>query len=428
MGKRLLLADDSVTIQKVVEITFADKDYELDLASNGDEALQAAQKQRPDLILADVFMPGQDGYQLCERIKNMPDMAGIPVLLLAGTFEAFDEERAGQVGAAGWISKPFTSQALVDRVEQALAEATDQEQEWKTTPSKSPADSMMNAFEQAAATEFGSGRNDELTAEDTLGTPASPAAPETENTVPSDPFAAPQMQEESDSDFATGGPGEFSFEDLASADTPQESPQPSALQDDAQATKAPSESSFPASETPEPDAIDAHETPSMPADDFSFTPPEPEQPITPESAEESFSDPFAAAEQNKDGGFDGTEGELPSMDEFTTPEPETALEPEVDAVSQDVAPPADAGVIDLQENDIVAEGKYAATEPRVEERAAYLSDEELERIVERVAASVIERLATPIMEKVVWEVVPDLAEGMIREEMDRIRQHADTGN
>ncbi|MCA1797437.1 MAG: response regulator [Geobacteraceae bacterium] len=433
MGKRLLLADDSVTIQKVVEITFADKDYELDLASNGDEALQKAQNLRPDLILADVFMPGLDGYQLCEQIKNMSEMAAVPVLLLAGTFEPFDEERAGQVGAAGWISKPFASQALVDKVEQVLAEVAEQEQEWQTTPSKSPADSMLNAFEQASATAFGSGRSDELSAEDTRSAPVSGPASDGEKTAPADP----RHQEKGTSDFATGEREDFSFEDLASADaTPPEPAQEETHPD--------------ASVSPEPDLTPLDETPSIPADDFSFTPAEPEPAVKSAPADAPPADPFAEAEQSSDIPADekstsapqdfsfsvdidktDTEPELPDLDEFTAPAPEAEIPPLDTGVQQEAehaATSAGADVIELQEDDIVAEGKYAATPSRVEARAAYLSDEELERIVERVAGSVIERLATPLMEKVVWEVVPDLAESMIREEMQKIRQHADVSN
>jgi hypothetical protein len=362
----------------------------------------------------------------------MPDLAEIPLLLLAGTFEPFDEERARQVGAAGWISKPFTSQVLVDKVEQTLAEATEQEEQWQGTPSKSPADSMLNVFEQAAATEFGSGRSDELSAEDTRSASVSTPEPETEKTTPSDPFAAPQTQEESAPEFATGGREDFSFEDLASADTAQDSPQPPETNEEAQKTEVPSEPYAPDSATPEPDAIEAEETPSVPAADFSFTSAEPEPSTLSAPEDESFSDPFAAAEQDMDVFPADAEGELPSLDEFTAPasapgaddvpSQDAAQEPESNAYS------ADSRVIALQEDQIVAEGRYAATSSRVETRAAFLSDEELERIVERVAGSVIERLATPIMEKVVWEVVPDLAEGMIREEMEKIRQHADAGN
>ncbi|MBW6513000.1 MAG: response regulator [Desulfuromonadaceae bacterium] len=123
MGKKLLLADDSITIQKVVGITFAHEDYVLTIVDNGDDALQKAQADRPDLILADVYMPGKNGYELCSAIKQDPSLAGVPVLLLAGTFEPFDEGKAKACGADAWIPKPFESQALIDQVEALLSAA-----------------------------------------------------------------------------------------------------------------------------------------------------------------------------------------------------------------------------------------------------------------------------------------------------------------
>jgi len=123
MAKTLLLADDSVTIQKVVNISFASEDVTLVTVDNGDDAIRRALETRPDLILADVVMPGKNGYEVCEAVKAHPDLAHIPVLLLTGTFEAFDEERAARVGAAGHVAKPFEAQTLVDRVNRLLAEA-----------------------------------------------------------------------------------------------------------------------------------------------------------------------------------------------------------------------------------------------------------------------------------------------------------------
>ena len=106
MAKTLLLADDSVTIQKVVNISFASEDVTLVTVDNGDDAMERRQETRPDLILADVVMPGKNGYEVCEAIKANPDLAHIPVLLLTGTFEAFDEERARSARAqrATWPS------------------------------------------------------------------------------------------------------------------------------------------------------------------------------------------------------------------------------------------------------------------------------------------------------------------------------------
>ncbi|MEZ4483348.1 MAG: response regulator [Syntrophotaleaceae bacterium] len=121
MSKKVLLADDSVTIQKVVEIILADGDYDLLIADNGDAALNKAQTDRPDIVLADVYMPGMDGYQLCAAVKQDAALSGIPVLLLSGTFEAFDESKALAAGADGWIAKPFESQALLEQIDELLA-------------------------------------------------------------------------------------------------------------------------------------------------------------------------------------------------------------------------------------------------------------------------------------------------------------------
>jgi CheY-like chemotaxis protein len=89
---------------------------------NGDDAVIRAREAHPDLILADVVMPGKSGYEVCEAIKADPELRHIPVLLLSGTFEAFDEERAARAGAAGHVAKPFEAQSLVDQVNQLLAE------------------------------------------------------------------------------------------------------------------------------------------------------------------------------------------------------------------------------------------------------------------------------------------------------------------
>lgn len=123
MPKTLLLADDSVTIQKVVGITFANEDVELVTVDNGDDALPRARQVKPDLILADIGMPGLNGYELCAAIRRDPALSHIPVLLLTGTFETYDEQKAREVGASGHIAKPFEAQALVDRVFQLLSQA-----------------------------------------------------------------------------------------------------------------------------------------------------------------------------------------------------------------------------------------------------------------------------------------------------------------
>jgi CheY-like chemotaxis protein len=121
MPKKLLLADDSVTIQKVISITFASDDYELVVVGDGDAAIAKAKEVSPDIILADVAMPGKDGYEVCEAIKGDPALAKIPVMLLAGTFEPLNSDEAARVGADDSIVKPFESQELIDKVNALLA-------------------------------------------------------------------------------------------------------------------------------------------------------------------------------------------------------------------------------------------------------------------------------------------------------------------
>ena len=121
MEKKILVADDSLTIQKVVELTFTDSDYRLTCVSNGRLALEAVRNDPPDLILADVVMPEKNGYEICEEIKRNPATAGIPVVLLAGTFEPFDRDRAEQVRCDGIVSKPFDSHQLFLQVESLIA-------------------------------------------------------------------------------------------------------------------------------------------------------------------------------------------------------------------------------------------------------------------------------------------------------------------
>src|SRR4029450_3113581 len=123
MPKTLLLADDSVTIQKVVGISFANEDVRIVTVDNGDDAVVRAKEIRPDIVLADVVMPGKSGYDVCAALKSDPALAHIPVLLLTGTFETFDEDRAARVGADGHITKPFEAQALVELVNARLSKS-----------------------------------------------------------------------------------------------------------------------------------------------------------------------------------------------------------------------------------------------------------------------------------------------------------------
>ncbi|MDQ3797834.1 MAG: response regulator [Acidobacteriota bacterium] len=119
------MADDSVTIQKVVNLTFADEGIEVYAVSDGIEAVDRLMEISPDLVMADVNMPGINGYRVCERIKQHEKFRNTPVILLVGSFEPFDEQEARRVGADDYLTKPFQSiRQLVNKVSDLLERST----------------------------------------------------------------------------------------------------------------------------------------------------------------------------------------------------------------------------------------------------------------------------------------------------------------
>lgn len=118
---KVLLADDSVTIHKVVEIILTAKGFALKAVADGDSALEAVRNFKPDVVLADIDMPGINGYDLAEKIKRNPSTKDIPVILLAGAFETIDNNRAQKSGATSTLIKPFESEDLVNKIREVLS-------------------------------------------------------------------------------------------------------------------------------------------------------------------------------------------------------------------------------------------------------------------------------------------------------------------
>lgn len=123
MAIKILLADDSLTIQKVVELTFSDAETRLMAVGSGDRAVQALDDFQPDIVLADVVMPGLTGYDVCDAVKQRPGGTFVPVVLLTGTFEPFDRARAERVGSDAIVTKPFDSHALQGLVRDLVTRA-----------------------------------------------------------------------------------------------------------------------------------------------------------------------------------------------------------------------------------------------------------------------------------------------------------------
>ena len=120
MASKLLVADDSITIQKIVSMAFENEDVVVEGVGDGQEAFDRIAEFKPDIVLADIDMPGLNGFDLSEKIKGSPETSDIKVLLLASDFEDFDEERYKACGANNHISKPFKSDDIVTMVNNLL--------------------------------------------------------------------------------------------------------------------------------------------------------------------------------------------------------------------------------------------------------------------------------------------------------------------
>ena len=120
MAHKLLLADDSPTIQRVVELTFANEDIDVVAVGDGAQAIEAIERDAPDIVLADVSMPGKDGYEVASFVRLDPARARIPVVLLTGAFEPLDTSRCDALGRPAVLVKPFEPREVIGKVRALL--------------------------------------------------------------------------------------------------------------------------------------------------------------------------------------------------------------------------------------------------------------------------------------------------------------------
>lgn len=120
--KKILIADDETSLRLTVG-KILDKDYVVLEAANGEEAVEIAKGQKPDLILMDLIMPKMDGYAACSQIKADQATKGIPVVILTAVGHELNKKFATEMGADGYITKPFNIQELIDLITPLLAKA-----------------------------------------------------------------------------------------------------------------------------------------------------------------------------------------------------------------------------------------------------------------------------------------------------------------
>jgi CheY-like chemotaxis protein len=119
----LLLSDDSVTVQKMIAMTFAAEDISVTTVSDGEQAIARIREVHPDIVVAAIATPKRSGYDVAAFVKSEPGLASVPVLLLAGAFETVDRVRAAQVRCDGVLVKPLEPQLMVARVKELIAAA-----------------------------------------------------------------------------------------------------------------------------------------------------------------------------------------------------------------------------------------------------------------------------------------------------------------
>jgi two-component system alkaline phosphatase synthesis response regulator PhoP len=120
--KKILIADDETSIRLTVG-RLLENDYVVLEATNGEEAVEIAKGQKPDLILMDLIMPKMDGYAACSQIKADEETKGIPVVILTAVGHELNKKYATEMGADGYITKPFSIQGLIEVITPLLAKA-----------------------------------------------------------------------------------------------------------------------------------------------------------------------------------------------------------------------------------------------------------------------------------------------------------------
>ncbi|RLE31729.1 MAG: hypothetical protein DRJ61_10915 [Acidobacteria bacterium] len=356
MSKTILLADDSLTIQKVVELTFSDTDFEVIATSSGDQLLEQLPSSGADIVICDTIMPGTDGYAVCQAIKSESTTLHIPVILMTGTFEPFDRDRALAAGCSEIITKPFEARSLVETVER-----------------------LVNLDGIAApAPEAFAGLVEPPDFAGTVTPPGTEEATSEFGTMLSNPTEAPtEFTEEPESDaldFTSTGFAEMVAAGAKSDGSAGTAPE-HGIEFEAAAPEEP--------KTPkELEIIEEHKA-------------EPTQPI-PAAVVAEVTDSFDAAEPGMFAEADDAEIEV---------QPATAFPVETDPV---VEPVPEAEILPELEDSF---------EEDDENSVGGLSNADVDRIARRVV-----ELASGQLEKIAWDVIPDMAEIVVRERLRELEE------
>ncbi len=390
MSKKLLLADDSVTIQKVVELLLSDENFEIKSVNNGEEAWSIIKEYNPDIVLADIEMPNMNGYQLCEKIKNDESLSHIPVILLAGAFEPLDEELARDVRADDYLVKPFESQELISKLNAVLASKEIEEAVATTEEPENLEEAEVvtehveevaleaEAVEVAAPLEEMDISEEELMAEtaEEAGSieevsPAEEVSGEIEGSEEISLTEDSTIIEEEQSAIA-----EEEGEEISSMEPVESSVEESALEDISEGTAR------------------EEVIPSQPAAELKIEPPTSEEIL--QIIENKVEDKVAGI--FKDISLSAVEDNLKER------------------ISQKVEELVESSDINGAIEKAVEETLKISIERLAEETIPHIIEETIKTTIEEISDSLKQQV-----EKIIWETVPDLAETIITKEIEKIK-------
>src|SRR5512143_3728046 len=393
MPVKLLLADKSITIQKVVEMLFSGREYEVVCVSDGENALSEASRVAPDVVLADVDLPRIDGYNFAARIKQIPALAQTPVILMMSRDDVYNDARGQESGIIDHIAKPFESQELIGKVKKALTTARITESippsapKAASTPKQPPPptdifDIIQEAPTQAelkhAATPTPAEEDESVFEVEPVVEVEEPLGSDFEQTLPFGKKAVEEMRaglgltdkkEESQPEIVT-----FESLDMATQISGDFAPSPKPLKPAAE----PSRSTHPAeARRDEPEVV----TPSMPMQQISE---ETVRRISEETIAKVAKDMFA---------------KFPPAQVPTLPESELRRMAE----------------------ETIAKMAKEAIEMLPPPQPPKVSEETVRRGIEEAVSKIARELAREVFEKVAWEVIPELAEQLIKQEIESLK-------
>jgi len=410
MPKKLLLAEDSLTIRKVFELALSRSDIAITAVDNGEDAVRLAGEISPDLVVADLTLPGKNGFAVAAELRAMEKTEKIPVLLLSGTLVPLDEARFKASGARGVLFKPFESRELLETIERLLREGTPAPESRK--PQEAPAVDERWDFSDVL---------DEVEAE--AGNSAAPALAAREGLLPGAILpggarTSPAFNEFDVSiDEIEGGARDFSAEPPSPAPTPKVEHMESDLPVD---SPPPVTDLSPAldevEEIEEIEHLEEVEVPLPPTDAVSTETPASLRIFPAATAQPVAEEPVPAVDEPLP--------VPPAVAEPAAAEPawaEEAVEESPPAPPPSLIAPPDAG---SRPGDAELREFFAG---RAAEIFRTVASEAVEKVMwemtDRLAAEFSAKLRESV-EAVAWEVIPSTAEALIREEIARIRAQA----